>query len=215
MNIKDKAWYPIAYMFLVTAVFSTALIGFSRWTRPRVEANEQLAFEKAVLEALPIEIPGGASNADLHELFVEQVKAPDDTSAGAYRLTRDGEADAYAVPFEGRGFWNMIRGVVGLRYNAEQKNWDTTGVAFYEQNETPGLGAEIVTPRFRAQFRSSKRLSWAGQPFTFVPESADAGPQEINALTGATQTCSRLERIINERLTEWREQMAKPPGARE
>ena len=214
-SIRERAWYPVAYMFIVTAAFSTVLIGFARWTRPRVEANEQIAFEKAVLQALPIDIPEGASNADLHQLFVERVKAPDDTSAGAYRLTKNGKADAYAVPFGGRGFWNVIRGVIGLQYNAEQKNWDTTGIAFYEQNETPGLGAEIIQPRFRTQFGKGKQLSMTGQPFRFVPEGAEAGNNEVNAITGATQTCSRLERIINERLAEWREQMAKPPGARE
>ena len=192
-----------------------ALIGFASATRDQVEANERLAFEKAVLEALPIEVPDDTSNADLHELFVKSIERPDDTSAGAYRLTKDGRAHAYAVAFEGRGFWNVIRGVIGLRYNAEQDRWDTTGIAFYEQNETPGLGAEIIEPRFRDQFSKNKQLLLAGELFTFVPESAEAGPSEINAITGATQTCSRLERIINERLAVWREKMAKPPGAKE
>jgi len=226
-SIRERAWYPVAYMFIVTAAFSTVLIGFARWTRPRVEANGRIAFERAVLTALPIEIPEDASNADLHQLFPERVLPPHHKGApeaqrvsGSYHLVpgpnpRPPYFTAYAVPFEGRGFWNMIRGVIGLKYNAEQGRWETTGIAFYEQNETPGLGAEITTPRFRDQFRKGKLIPRAGRPLTFVPESANAGESEVNAITGATQTCTRLERIINERLAEWRKTMAKPPGAEE
>jgi Na+-transporting NADH:ubiquinone oxidoreductase subunit C len=211
MSVRERAWYPVAYMFILTAAFSTVLIGFARWTRPQVEANEQIAFEKAVLRALPIDIPEGASNADLHQLFVERVKPPDASSAGAHRMVRGDQPIAYVILFGGRGFWNPIKGVIGVASDRRT----ITGIAFYEQNETPGLGAEITTPRFRDQFRKGKLISGAGRPLTFVPESADAGESEVNAITGATQTCTRLERIINGRLAEWRKTMAKPSGAEE
>jgi Na+-transporting NADH:ubiquinone oxidoreductase subunit C len=190
-------------MFAVTAAFSSVVLGFSRLTLDRVKANRRLAFEKAVLEALPIDLPPDASNQNLHALFVKNVEPSDDYDADVYRLVRDGRTAAYALPFAGRGFWDEIRGVVGVGSDRHT----ITGVAFHKQNETPGLGAEITEPRFRGQFETGKkRIAASGPPLVFVSEETEAaGASEINALTGATQTTTRLERILNERLRAWRE----------
>ena len=51
--MRQKKWFPIGYMFVATAFFSTIIIGFAEATRARVEANEKLAFEQAVLTVLP------------------------------------------------------------------------------------------------------------------------------------------------------------------
>ena len=48
--MKDRPFFAVIYMFAVTAFFSAVLIGFARLTRDRVDANQQLAFEKAVLD---------------------------------------------------------------------------------------------------------------------------------------------------------------------
>jgi len=209
MSVKDRTWFPIAYMFVVTAVFSLVLVGFARLTRDRVEANERLAFEKAILAALPITLPEGASNAAIHKTFVDRVAPPDASSASAYRLMENGRPTAYALPISGRGFWDQIEGIVGLTYSAKNRVWEITGVAVYRQKETPGLGAEIATPRFLDQFdKKHKCVARAGRALTFLPEGAEAGISEVNAITGATQTCTRLERIMNERLATWRDRMA-------
>ncbi len=229
MNVKEKAWYPIGYMFAVTALFSAALIGFARWTRPRVEANERQALEFAVLSVLPggpLMDPGHEtpplrewSPTERHELFATLTPVTETDEDGTervveYRLIRDGDLVGHAILFEGQGFWNPIRGVVGIRRwpalaGSPDEPFKVIRIAFYEQNETPGLGAEITTPRFRDQFRKGKLVRATGRPLTFVPESAKAGESKVNAISGATQTCNRLERIINDRLTKWREAMAE------
>lgn len=203
MSIKNRVWFPVAYMFALTAAASGMLIGLSRLTRERVEANEKLAFEKAVLAALAVPVPDGASNLDRHRLYLALVRAPDETSSGAYRLMKNGSVTAYALPFDGQGFWSPIRGVIGIAADLES----VLGIAFYEQSETPGLGAEIIRPRFRKQFEAGKKLAPSGSPLAFKSEAEQAGPNEVNALTGATQTCLRLERMLNERLAQWRDGM--------
>jgi Na+-transporting NADH:ubiquinone oxidoreductase subunit NqrC len=209
-GFKDKPWYPIVYMFAVTAAFSAVLIGFSRATRQRVEANEKLAVERAALLALSVDIPADTTNRELHDLYVDKVREPNDASAGAYRLieVKDGHERtvAYAVPFRGRGFWDTIAGFVGVKADDRRT---LTGFAVYQQRETPGLGAEITEPRFTRQFASEKRLADEGKPLAFKTEDAPTGATEINALTGATQTCTRLERMLNDRLAEWRSEMKK------
>lgn len=198
-----KLWYPIVYMFVVTAFFSSILIGLSRFTQARVEANQEAAFEKAVLLCLPLEIPEKISSAEAHRIFVDKVVPPDDFSAGAYRLLEGEKMAGYALPISGRGFWAEIRGVIGIE--ADRKT--ITGIAFHKQAETPGLGAEITGLSFRKQF-VGKRIAEGEKPISFRPAGSEAGESDVHAITGATQTSTRLEKIINERLALWRDGLA-------
>lgn len=199
MNLRGKGWYPVLYMFAVTAAFSAVLIGLSRFTRDRVVANQRNAFERAVLEALPLDLARRTSPAEVHRLFTEMVAEPTEESGGAYLLMVDGEPRAFALPVEGRGFWDMIRGVVGIGPD----RITITGISFYEQNETPGLGAEIVQPAFRSQF-PGKRISPEGKALRILSVGSSLGPSDVHAVTGATQTSNRLERILEEALARWR-----------
>jgi Na+-transporting NADH:ubiquinone oxidoreductase subunit C len=195
--MKDKAWFPVAYMFIVTACFSTVLMGFSRVTRDRVRANEQIMFERAVLEAFPeINVP---PSAQIHALFNELFEQSDD-AAGAYAYRKAGQIAGYAVPGEGKGFWAPIRGIVGV-----SKDLTTIlGISFYDQNETPGLGARITEPDFRAQFEGLT-VGKIEKPIGIRPPSVSPADNEVHAISGATQTCVRLEGLINEDLSAWLE----------
>jgi len=204
MSIKDQPWYPILYMFLVTAFFSSILIGLSRYTRERVDANQRVAFEKAVVLALPLGISDKASAVEVHNIFVDRVAEPDENSAGAWRLIKAGKIVAYALPVQGQGFWAPIKGAIGI--DADKKT--VTGIAFYEQNETPGLGGEIMKPRFRAKF-PGKRLAASGTPLTFKTEGSPLGESEVHAITGATQTSTRVERFLNQILAQWRDEISE------
>ncbi len=202
--MTEKKWFPIGYMFVLTAFFSAIVIGFAQVTQERVQANEKLAFERAVVTVLPDLGGSELTNAEVHQKFTEQVSEPDDTSAGAYTLKRNGQIVAYALPISGQGFWAPIRGVVGIA--ADQQT--ITGIAFYQQDETPGLGAEITKPAFRDQFEG-KKLAQGGTPINMKRPGAELGPSDVHAVTGATQTSTRLERIINTDLQAWRSALGK------
>lgn len=202
--IRKKTWFPVPYMFVLTALFSTIVIGFTRFTGERVEANERLSFEKAVLSVLPDMYESGLSRLEMHKIFTEAISAPDDTSGSAYTLKQSGKVIAYALPISGRGFWAPIKGVVGI--GADMKT--ITGIAFYQQNETPGLGAEIAKPAFTQQFRG-KLISSSGTPVNIKRPGAELGNSDVHAVTGATQTSTRLEKLINDGLKNWLTQMTK------
>ncbi|MBN1257193.1 MAG: FMN-binding protein [Planctomycetes bacterium] len=206
--MTEKKWFPIIYMFIITAVFSFVLIGFTNFTSARVAANQRLAFEKAVLAVLPGLYPEGEkiSSLDLHQRFVDKVLPPDETSGGAYTLRDSGKLIAYALPISGRGFWAEIKGVIGI--SADQKT--ITAVSFYQQNETPGLGAEIAKPEFRKQFHG-KVILFSDKPLAFKRPGEQLDAHSINAVTGATQTCTRLEKIINDALINWQKQVKPEP----
>jgi Na+-transporting NADH:ubiquinone oxidoreductase subunit C len=135
---------------------------------------------------------------ELHHRFTDDVKGPDDSTGGAYTLRKNGVILAYALPISGRGFWAPIKGIIGIK--ADKKT--ITGIAFYEQNETPGLGAEIAKISFRKQFEG-KVISTDDKPINIRRPSATLGQSDVHAITGATQTSTRLEKIINDGLTKW------------
>ena len=200
--MRDKPYFAVIYMFAVTALFSSVLIGFSRFTRNRVEANERLAFEKAVLEVFP-KIPV-AANAEIHRVFTEQFVEKQEL--GCYLYYENNQLSGYAIPIEGKGFWATIKGIVGVAMDKRT----ITGIAFYEQNETPGLGGRIVEEDFCGQF-AGKVI----RPDTMMqinPTSETLNNSQVHAITGATQTCIRLEKLMNDGLSAWLKSMDTAEG---
>jgi Na+-transporting NADH:ubiquinone oxidoreductase subunit C len=202
--MREKRWFPIFYVFITTAFFSSIVIGFTQLTGEKVKVNERLAFEKAILSVLPGLYREEMNNSELHRTFIEKVTEPDELSAGAYTLRQNGKIAAYALPIEGQGFWAPIKGIIGIE--ADKKT--ITAIAFYEQNETPGLGAEIAKPAFREQFKG-KVISVGDKSLSIKRPGIELGASDVHAVTGATQTSTRLEKIINSALTNWRQQLNK------
>lgn len=207
--MREKRWFPILYMFLVTAFFSSVVIGFTNLTRRRVEANAELAFERAVVAVLPQLHEPGLSALEVHRRFTEQVTEPNPTSGGAYTFQRNGRIAGYALPIAGQGFWAPIKGIIGIA--ADRKT--VTGIAIYEQNETPGLGGEVAQPPFQEQFQG-KTLSAGEKAIGFRRPGEDLDNNEVHAVTGATQTSVRLEGIINASLKTWQSQVGQKGAAR-
>jgi Na+-transporting NADH:ubiquinone oxidoreductase subunit C len=184
-------------MFFVTAFFSSIVIGFARFTNERVQANRGLAFEKAVLEVFSM--AQGKTAAQLHAEYLEKIQLLADSQNVCVLKGPENKVEGYAVTVAGKGFWAPIKGIIG--FAPDRKT--ITGIAFYEQNETPGLGAEIVKPAFRKQFKN-KIIAESGKSIGIKPFGSELADNEVHAITGATQTCTRLELLINESLAEWR-----------
>ena len=199
--MKDNPFFAVMYMFVVTAFFSAILIGFAKLTRGKVEANQLIAFEKAVLQVFP-DITA-TTNAQVHQIFTEQFEL----SLNGYIYRKDGRVAGYAVPVEGQGFWATIKGIVGVSMDKQT----ITGVSFYEQSETPGLGARIAEPDFCDKFEGLK-LSTQGQPIGIRQVGTTLNNSEVHSITGATQTCVRLEKLINDSLIQWQQQSSQGVG---
>jgi Na+-transporting NADH:ubiquinone oxidoreductase subunit C len=80
------------------------------------------------------------------------------------------------------------------------------GIEVLDHTETPGLGGRMTEEGFKEQFVGKKlkpRLSLARGRET-------VGPNEVHAITGASYTSKGIERIINEAMdTFWQEMEAK------
>ena len=122
--MTEKPWYPVAYMFVVTAVFSGILIGTNKATKERVLQNEQLFRQRAVVTALGL-ADEETSRAEIRELYLTRVlpvlKDPNgsdrEKNVEQYLLRDDADPTAivgYGVPIIGQGYWDRIAGVVSL-----------------------------------------------------------------------------------------------------
>lgn len=202
MSIRDRAWFPIIYMFVITLLLSAVLILFGSATRQRVKNNERIAYERAVIQSLPIDLPARLSTSQIHQIYITNVYDTTEASAGALRYIKHDTLVGYALPIQGPGFWAPIKGVIGIAADGKT----ITGVSFYEQNETPGLGGEITKMEFREQF-VGKQISQSGMPVQFRAATDPLDENSVHAITGATQTSNRLSRFLNEQLAIWRERI--------
>lgn len=186
-------------MFVVTAVLSAVIIGFAQFTSGRVAANETLNFELAVLKALPGIYDSNLSSVELHNIFEQKLTQPTKASGGAFLLKQNDKIVAYALPIEGQGFWAPIKAVIGIKPDKKT----VTGFAVYEQRETPGLGAEVAKKEFCDKFNGLKMAD--GDKYVYFKRpGSELQKCDVHAVTGATQTSTRLEKIINDSIKQWR-----------
>lgn len=112
-------------------------------------------------------------------------------------LLRDdaGEIDKVILPIHGYGLWSTLYGFIALEENGN----DIFGLQFYEHAETPGLGAEVDNPRWRALWNGAQLRDENGDLQITVAKSAPAAGEEfhIDALAGATLTSVGVDNLIN------------------
>ncbi|MEO0371383.1 MAG: NADH:ubiquinone reductase (Na(+)-transporting) subunit C, partial [Pseudomonadota bacterium] len=65
----------------------------------------------------------------------------------------DGSLDKAILPLHGYGLWSTLYGYIAV----EEDGNEIYGLQFYSHAETPGLGAEVDNPRWKAQW-NGKRL---------------------------------------------------------
>lgn len=132
-------------------------------------------------------------------------RALDDDPAGIGRqsefvtvyLLRDeaGEIDKVILPIHGYGLWSTLYGFIALEENGN----DIFGLQFYEHAETPGLGAEVDNPRWKALWNGKQLADESGElqiSVTKTPPPAGAD-YHIDALAGATLTTVGVHNLVN------------------
>ncbi|MEM1066724.1 MAG: Na(+)-translocating NADH-quinone reductase subunit C [Pseudomonadota bacterium] len=112
-------------------------------------------------------------------------------------LLRDeaGAVDKVILPIHGYGLWSTLYGFIALEENGN----DIFGLQFYEHAETPGLGAEVDNPRWKALWSGKKLTDETGALQISVTKTAPpAGPDyHVDALAGATLTTVGVHNLVN------------------
>ena len=108
-------------------------------------------------------------------------------NTGTVYLVKDGaETTKVIIPVHGNGLWSMMYAFVAVETDGNT----VSGITYYEQGETPGLGGEVENPTWRAQFVGKKLFDENHKPAIKVvkggaPEGTEHG---VDGLSGATLT---------------------------
>ncbi|WP_333606394.1 Na(+)-translocating NADH-quinone reductase subunit C [Arsukibacterium sp.] len=108
----------------------------------------------------------------------------------------DRNLTAIVLPVHGYGLWSTMHAFLALGTDGNT----VLALNYYEQGETPGLGAEIQNPRWKAQFEGKKLTNEAGELALTIlkPGNADpASPHQVDGLSGATLTANGVQNTFN------------------
>ncbi|MEO1304334.1 MAG: Na(+)-translocating NADH-quinone reductase subunit C [Pseudomonadota bacterium] len=111
-------------------------------------------------------------------------------------LLRDaeGEIDKVVLPIHGYGLWSTLYGFIAVEENGN----DVFGLQFYEHGETPGLGAEVDNPRWKALWNGKKLRDPDGTLQITVSKTVPiAGTTyHVDGLSGATLTSTGVSNLV-------------------
>lgn len=184
--------HTLIYAVVLGVVCAALLTGANRTLAARQKANEEADNLRSVLAVLGVKVAKDASSEELLETFHKSVHK---TKVGG----RDGfekgkENGPVALEFKGPGLWGEITGYLAL----EPDRRTIRGIAFPKQEETPGLGGDIKEPWFRKRFVGKRIVGEGGVAgLHLVPPGEAEGANEVDAITGATLTCRKVESMLN------------------
>ena len=113
--------------------------------------------------------------------------------ATVYLLKKeDGSLDKIILPIHGYGLWSTLYGFIALEKNGN----DIFGLQFYQHAETPGLGAEVDNPKWKAQWKGKKINNDSGELMITVAKTQKYKDHHIDALAGATLTSNGVDNLV-------------------
>ena len=104
----------------------------------------------------------------------------------------DGTIDKLILPIHGYGLWSTLYGFVAL----EEDTNKIFGLQFYKHAETPGLGAEVDNPKWRAQWKGKNLRNKDGDLLIQVAKTPGPREYHIDAIAGATLTSNGVNNLV-------------------
>ena len=188
MSIKDT-YLGQAWLVLVLALcFGAALAGVELGLRDRIEANKLAETMKRVPELVPNAKTG--TRVDIGRYPVYVVSGADERHVG------------WVIKAAGMGFSDRIELLIGLDRQAER----ITGLWVLDQKETPNLGSRIEEEAFRRPFYGGELSS---RERVMAVKGAPTGPNQIDAINGATVSSESVCEIVNGALRELRDELVR------
>lgn len=109
-----------------------------------------------------------------------------------YYIAKEKEKNAIIFKTYGPGLWGTIEVLLAVNPDFERLLW----LKVLAQTETPGLGGRIAEEEFQARFNNVEL-----RPELKIVKFA-SGPNQVDAVTGASMTCKALENLINKAIKE-------------
>lgn len=161
---------------------------------------DQYITETFVVNAKGEKVDGDAFSIDMK---VELSKSETERHLPVFMGITDQKDSVYIVPLRGKGLWGPVWG-----YLSFQKDLNTIyGAVFDHQGETPGLGAEIVTPMFQEPFKGKQIFDEAGNfvSIEVVKGGADkSNPHQVDGISGGTITSKGVQAMMQNTLSSYK-----------
>ena len=207
--------YASGMVILVAAILSLAALNL----KPFQSKNVEIEKKQNILASVNIRVPADQAektyadkivnsycvnnkgekvdgDAFTVDLKVEHSKPDDKQLLPVFECKVDDGSIKYIVPLRGTGLWGPIWGYVAL--NSDMST--IYGASFDHQGETPGLGAEIATLAFQAQFKGKQIYDDKGNLVSItVAKSNETAPEDhkVDAISGGTITSKGLQKMLS------------------
>ncbi len=103
-----------------------------------------------------------------------------------------GNPEMVVLPIQGYGLWGTIYGFLTLESDMNT----IRGISFYEHKETPGLGARIEEPKWRAMWSGIHSYDENGEVATGVTKAGNPKENWVDGISGATLTSRGVSNMI-------------------
>jgi len=118
---------------------------------------------------------------------------------GKIYLLKDGNGDLEKIilPIRGYGLWGTLYGYIAI-----DRDLNTVrGLEFYEHKETPGLGAEVDNPKWKALWDGKKIYQDGSIALKVIKGKVDStnasAAYQVDGLSGATLTSRGVTNMIS------------------
>ena len=114
--------------------------------------------------------------------------------ASVYIVKNDaGEVTRLILPVHGSGLWDLMYGFLAIDADGNT----VRELVYYQQKETPGLGGEVLNPKWKAKW-DGKKLYNNGEVAIQVKKGDNANNQyAVDALSGATLTSNGVQNTLS------------------
>ena len=230
--MKEIRTYIFMIIMCSISALTLSIVSTSLKTR-QIQAKSSYK-DAELLKAAGL-LPKGASNKQIKAIFKEQLTPMlTDSSGNIFTFAEknidlniyleQGETSGYStfplkifyqvkeggvvLPINGFGLWDAIYGFIGI----EKNGFTVSGISWYSQKETPGLGGEIENPKWQESFIGKSifhgnKMENFGLQFipiqmlALLPQKDQA--YSIDAISGATITTDGVQNAIKNSLSPY------------
>lgn len=195
--------YIILYSTVMVVIVAILLAVAALALKPRQDANDLNEKKRNILSSLSAENESYDQFIDAYVVNAEGQRIDGDVFAllndlptafaeGKFPVfeAKDGRM---VIPVTGMGLWGPVWGYVAL-----EKDMNTiSGIIMAHKGETPGLGAEIATPKYQAKFVG--KTIFEGDKFVSVTlrkGGAKDPAHEVDAISGGTKTSDGVTAML-------------------
>ncbi len=219
MNTNSNS-YTIIYASVMVVIVAFLLAFVSSSLKEKQSKNVELDTKKQILAALKVENVKDAEAEYNKYVKADMLMQADGTlveNQGAFATAYEKEAKEnnrlhlfvaevdgqtkYVFPVYGAGLWGAIWGYVALD---SDKN-TVYGVYFSHASETPGLGAEITSPKFKGQFPGRKTLKEGEVALEVVKNGkVTEADYQVDGISGGTITSMGVKDMLHNCLSAYK-----------